>query len=231
MTTEQLALQAKDGNRAAKEALYFQVKPLMRKLASRYIPLCRQLHLTEDDLQQELYFALEKALQAFSADSEYCFVTYLNYPVQSVCRAMLHIQHGKLPKIPLSLEEPRSEDNGTLGASLEDLTTDIAEEFAHAELQQIVQTAVNRLPTLQKQIIQRYYFSNFPLARIAQELQLDLAQVRRQKQRALQNLRKNSAVCALQQAYFPQKTFFSSVLFQNPSDHIRPLLALLQSGA
>ncbi len=229
MTTEQLALQAKIGNRSAKETLYFQVKPLMRKLAARYVPLCRQQHISEDDLQQELYFALEKALQTFSADSEYRFVTYLNYPVQTVCRSMLHIQHDKLPEIPLSLEEPHGEEGNTIGTSLEDPYSDVFEDFACTELQKIMQTAVKNLPSPQKEIIKRYYFSNMSIAHIAQELYLDLAQVRRQKRLAIQNLHKNHAVRALHQAYFPQRTFLTT--FPTPSPNVHTLLTLLRNGA
>lgn len=84
--------------------------------------------ITMDDLEQEGFFAVLEAVEAFNPSKGWKFTSWLNYPLQNHVNAILGTRNGQAKHIPLnecsSLDEPISQesDDMTLGDSVEDQT-------------------------------------------------------------------------------------------------------------
>lgn len=133
MTNEELAVQAKAGDRAARDNLWECVRRLCCQLARRYFSLCGRAGIEREDLEQELYFGFLAALDAFDPASGNRFTSYLQFHVWNACAAALGIRNGRaLCPRPASLQSPLGDEEG---GELQDLIADETSEqpFAEAE--------------------------------------------------------------------------------------------------
>lgn len=83
MTNEQLAWNVQNGNRAALTELWGAVRPLLFSLAWKFYQKqgkerCSSHGVTLEDLQQEAFFALCDAVQAYKPEKGYQLTTYLS---------------------------------------------------------------------------------------------------------------------------------------------------------
>lgn len=74
-TQRTLIEQAKQGDKSALLALYNQYTPLFKKLCRNKASFCKMLEI--DDLLQECFIALEKAVKHYSFDIDASFMSYL----------------------------------------------------------------------------------------------------------------------------------------------------------
>ena len=97
MTNEQLTLDIQNGNRAALSQLWEAVRPLLFSLAWKFYirqgkERCAQRGVTLEDLQQESFFALCDAVQAYKPEKGYQLTTYLHYATENRFKACMGIQ-------------------------------------------------------------------------------------------------------------------------------------------
>lgn len=97
MTNEQLAWNVQNGNRAALTELWGAVRPLLLSMAWKFYQKqgkerCSSHGVTLEDLQQEAFFALYDAVQAYKPEKGYQLTTYLHYATENRFRACMGIQ-------------------------------------------------------------------------------------------------------------------------------------------
>ena len=165
MTNEELAVQAKAGDRAARDNLWECVRRLCCQLARRYFPLCERAGIEREDLEQELYFGFLAALDAFDPASGNRFTSYLQFHVWNAFAAALGIRNGRAmcPR-PASLQIPLGDEDG---GELQDMIADETSEqpFAEAEnrlycvqLRALLDDCLNGLDVRQADVIRSRYF-------------------------------------------------------------------------
>lgn len=104
MSNEELAILAQQGDREATGALWEQVKQLLYQLARRFYmrygaDCCAQRGVTMADLEQEAFFALLDAVEAYKPNGEYQFTTYLTKASKNRFRACMGLRkHNPLDR-------------------------------------------------------------------------------------------------------------------------------------
>lgn len=211
MTNEELALRIQSGDAESAGQLWEQVKLLAFKFAGRFLrrslDRCNRHGVTLDDLQQECFLAVMDAAQAYSPDSGYKFLSFLNFPLKNHFNALIGCR-GNQKENPLnnaaSLDEslPGAEDPSiTMMDALEDESVNFTEETEESDVQRVVREAVHRLKPFHRFLVERNYFQSFTLEQIAQEAGMDREQVRKHKQQALNELRRDKKIRELEPFY------------------------------
>lgn len=119
-TNEELAAQAKAGDREALAALWEQNRPLLgvmfRGLAAKSRERMAAAGVTFDDLEQEGYFAVVKAVELYDPQTGAKFSTFLRYPVMQRFFSAVGLRTSRQKKDPLSrarsLDEPLDGEDG-----------------------------------------------------------------------------------------------------------------------
>lgn len=193
MTNEDLAIQIQLGHTEHYAELWQSVRRLMHKIL--YAKLSRidlPNYLDREDIEQELYFALCNAVQAYDDTKPYKFTSYLEYQIMNAIRSAL-------PRKPLkeySYNQTAVDDENT------ELLEFIEDEAAELELQDVeltdiqtqVRQAVAELPKRERSVVSLYYFESQSLAQIAEKLSVSLEMVRSIKNKGLRILRQNKAI-------------------------------------
>ena len=98
MTNEELAVQIQAGEREQLPELWEQVHRLLALMFRRLLSQSPDNHtravsagITLEDLEQEGYFALLEAVDAYDPTSGYKFTAYLKYPVMKRFSLFTHI--------------------------------------------------------------------------------------------------------------------------------------------
>ena len=130
-TNEELAVQAQAGDKGAISQLWNQTRGIIFMILARCYnrnpDRFARCGVTMDDLEQEGFFAVQEAVEAFKSRQR-LDASWLNYPLQNHVNAVLGTRSGQVKHIPLnecsSLDEPISQesDDMTLGDSVEDQT-------------------------------------------------------------------------------------------------------------
>lgn len=94
MTNEELVLLIKGGEKERMADLWEQNKKLLRKLVSKYRFRAAMLCYDMDDLTQEAYFALERAVNAYNPEKALSFTSYLPFHIKNVMAEMLYTRNG-----------------------------------------------------------------------------------------------------------------------------------------
>lgn len=169
MTNEELAIQIQLGHTEHYTELWYNVRRLMHKIL--YAKLSRiglPNYIAAEDMEQELYFALCKAVQAYDDTKSYKFTSYLEYQVMNAIRCALP---GK-PLQEYSYNQTAGDDESTeLVEFIPDNTA--AERLQDIELTDIqtkVRQAVAELPKRERSVVSLYYFDSQSLAQIAEKL-------------------------------------------------------------
>ncbi len=141
-TNEALALRAKAGDREALAALWEQNRPLLglmfRRLAAKSRERTAAAGVTLEDLEQEGWFAIVKAVELYDPQSGAKFSTFLRYPVMQRFFAAVGLRTSRQKGDPLSralsLDEPLDSEDGD-GAARGELVPDpaAAQAFQSAE--------------------------------------------------------------------------------------------------
>ena len=203
-TNEELAVQAKTGDRDAVSQLWNQTRGIVfLKLArcyNRNPDRFARCGVTMDDLEQEGFFAVLEAVEAFNPSKGWKFTSWLNYPLQNHVNAVLGTRSGQIKHILLnecsSLDEPVSQesDDITLGDSIED--KEAAEDFQEAENraynQQLHDTLEICLATLaepMERAVRGQYYENKSLKELGQELGVSYQYARNLRNNGIRKLR------------------------------------------
>ena len=192
MTNEELAeLIQKTDSKTAKAELWEQNKGIIYRLARHYYnPTSPH---TLEDLVQQGYFALLKAVKSYKREKGYKFTSYLPFSFQCTIR-------GLDMNTYISLDTPISEENeNTLADAIPDNST--LEELETAlnltAERQAIYNALSRLEPLQRDIITSIYFHGETLASISKRLSRSIEAIRQRHQRILKDLSKHPELMEL----------------------------------
>lgn len=193
MTNEELAIQIQLGHTELYTELWQSVRWLMHKiLRSKLLRLKLPNYLASEDMEQELYFALCNAVQAYDDTKPYKFNTYLEYQI-------MHTIRSALPSKPLhetSYNQTTGEDEDT---ELIDFIVDdtAAEKLTAIELTDIqtqTRQAVAELPYNERKAITLYYFKNLKYKQVGGIMGINEATAKKRVQKGLQILRQNKSI-------------------------------------
>ena len=114
-SNEELATLIKQGDNGYLPQLWEQVRKIVVMIATKYFNrLENKCGLELDDLIQEGYFGVLKAVEYYKPDSEYKFSSYLNLNLKNVFDKMTGIRYGgendKILNCALSLDAPIEND-------------------------------------------------------------------------------------------------------------------------
>ncbi|MCH5297827.1 MAG: sigma-70 family RNA polymerase sigma factor [Ruminococcus sp.] len=193
MTNEDLAIQIQLGHTEHYAELWNKVKRLMHKIL--YAKLSRielPNYLDSEDIEQELYFALCNAVQAYDDTKPYKFTSYLEYQIMNAIRSVM-------PRKPLneySYNQTAGEDEDTeLLEFIEDETAVLEmQDIELTDIQTQVRQAVAELPKRERSVINLYHFGGQSLSQIAENLSVSPQMVRSIKNKGLRILRQNKAI-------------------------------------
>lgn len=210
MTNEQLTLDIQNGNRAALTELWGAVRPLLFSLAWKFYirqgkERCSSHGVTLEDLQQEAFFALYDAVQAYKPEKGYQLTTYLHYATENRFKACMGIQ-GKADALNhadrLERPIPGDEEGREQGDSIPDekaeaalLAVDDQEEQAH--FHNVLEQALGELSVVQSAVLRHRFTYRHTRQHTAEALHITPQDVRREEARALQLLRGKPAVVCL----------------------------------
>lgn len=117
MNNEKLCILISSGKRELLSDLYMQNKGIIYKYSrsfyNRHKRRCEKCGIEIDDLMNEAFFALCKAVESYCKHREYKFTTYLTYPLKSHFNALIERRTNKTLNEPLnncaSLDKPLEE--------------------------------------------------------------------------------------------------------------------------
>lgn len=209
MTNEQLALNVQDGNRAALTELWGAVRPLLFSLAWKFYirqgkQRCSSHGVTLEDLQQETFFALCDAVQAYKPEKGYQLTTYLHYATENRFKACMGIQgkedalnHADRLERPLPGEEERQQGDTIPDEQAQAALEAVDDASQQEQLQAVLGEALEALPAPQGDVLRLRFACRKTRPETAQALGISPQEVRKAEQRALQLLRVKPAVLAL----------------------------------
>ena len=219
-TNAALAALAAAGNTFALGQLWEINKGLLHRLFwqwySKNKAVADSAGLTIEDFDQEAFFAVQAAAQAFDPEKG-TFATLLGYYVQNRISKVVCGEHGRLMTTedgrevrisanPLngstSIDTPLDDTDGG-SATLGDLQEDPAaaqafqtaeDELYTEELHAALEEALNKLTAKQADVVRRHYFGGKCLSEIAQEDNTTISAPYNHEQAAFLALRRNPAL-------------------------------------
>lgn len=206
MTNEQLANQAQTGSRAALTELWGAVRPLLFSLAWKFYSRqgkerCSSHGVTLEDLQQEAFFALCDAVGAFDEGKGYLFTTYLSRATENRFRACMGIRGKRDPlnaadrlERPLPGEEERQQGDTIPDEQAQAALEAVDDAAQQEQLQAVLGEALEALPAPQGDVLRLRFLGQRTRQQTADALGLTLADVRREEQKALVQLRGRPSV-------------------------------------
>lgn len=212
MTNEQLALNIQNGNRAALAELWGAVRPLLLSMAWKFYTRqgkerCSTHGVTLEDLQQETFFALYDAVQAYKPEKGYLLTTYLSRATENRFKACMGIQ-GKLDALNhadrLERPIPGDEEGREQGDVIPDEKAEAA-LFAVDDRQEqehfhnVLEQALGELSVVQGAVLRHRFTRKHTRKETAEALHITAEAVRREEARALQLLRGKPVVLCLRE--------------------------------
>lgn len=212
MENERLALLSQQGERQALGKLWEGLRPLLFSLAWKFYQKqgkerCSFHGITLEDLQQEAFFALWDAVQAYKPEKGYQLTTYLHYATENRFRACMGIQ-GKLDALNHAdrLERPIPGDDE--GREQGDVIPDeqaerellnVDEKAEQAHFHNVLEQALGELSVVQGAVLRHRFTRKYTRQQTAETLHITPQQVRREEARALQLLRRKPSVLCLRE--------------------------------
>lgn len=159
MTNEDLAIRIQLGHTEHYAELWHKVKRLMFKiLYSKISRIELPNYLDREDIEQELYFALCKAVQAYDDTKPYKFTSYLEYQVMNAVRCALPSK--PLKEYSYNQTAGNNEDTELL-EFIEDETAELEmQDIELTDIQTKVRQAVAELPKRERSVVSLYYFDS-----------------------------------------------------------------------
>lgn len=204
MTNEELAIQAKAGDKGAITQLWSQTRGIVFLKLARYYnrnpERFARCGVTMDDLEQEGFFAVQEAVEAFNPDKGWKFTSWLNYPLQNRVNAILGIKNGYIKRIALnecySLDEPISQesDDMTLGDSVEDQTAleafqGVEDRTYNSQLHDTLEVCLSFLEKPMERAVRGQYYENKSLKELGQEMGVSYQYARNLRNNGIRKLR------------------------------------------
>ena len=200
MTNEELVIRIQDGESDLYTQLWENTKYLLfRIMRSKLIGTRIPAHITVEDLQQEMFFALIKAVNYYDRDKYTLFSSYLTYPVLTVLNNTVY--RDKSPTMEESYNEPITDDDGKTTERIEFIIDAKSEEsFYDIELNDLqlhVRQAVAALKERERAAVSLKFFHNCTEAEIAERLDVSLSRAGQLLNNGLSSLRRNRDILNL----------------------------------
>lgn len=198
MTNEEIVIRIQDGETELYPLLWDKTKLLLFKIMrSKTFNTRLPTHITVEDLEQEMFFALCKAVNYFDREKGLLFTSYLTYPVLTVLRDTIFCDKSTVKET--SFNEPindvgeKEKWSTVIDAKSEQAFFDIE----ISEIQIKVRAAVAALPERQRAAVSLYFFHGSTLSEIAEQLQVNTLRAGQIINTALRTLRRKPDIIAL----------------------------------
>ena len=174
---------------------------------NKYKDRCDQLGLSADDLYQESFFAIEKAVRKYRPEKNVKFLTYAGWPLkaQFFCVAKMHSTGWQNNNVysAISLDEENNEPETRLLDCVSDETAETEIETVIVKdytdnLRRDLDEAMSALTSHQAKILKKRYYEDLRPAEIARELHIKRASLTRPFQQALETLKANQKLSQYQ---------------------------------
>lgn len=160
--------------------------------------------LTIDDLEQEAFFALLNAVEAFNPSGGYTFLNSLQYAAKTRFFELIGMRTAKGKNDPLTNADrlEREIAVGNSSAPLGDLLPDeeaesqpetVENDLNREQLLEVLSVIMDRLTPTEREVIEGIYFKGKTLARLAEEHGKSYNAIRQQRQSALRKLKRQGS--------------------------------------
>lgn len=197
MTNEELVIRIQDGETDLYRDLWENNKKLIiqimkNKLHSAILPC----YISLEDLEQEMYFALCKAVKYYDRKKPYYFSTYLNYPILSVLNKLVF--NDKSIEKECSFNTKIADNDGKTIEKW-DLVSDPDSNKAYKKIENEdindrVRQAVAALKDRERAAIELYYFDNRTYEEIAELFHVSRSRAEQIIKHAVRMLRRDPSV-------------------------------------
>lgn len=209
MTNEELALAYQRGDLAAANRLWEQnqrfIAVITGQLYRSFSDKCQLAGVTYEDLQQEAYFAVIAAAEAYDPGKGFKFLAFLKYPLKNAFNSLLGFRGKRDPLNSCSsLDEPiGEEEDATKADFLADVTAPQAferkeEAIYNQELRQALETALGTLQEPLQEVIRGRYFEGHTLEGQGKACGLSISGVQQRERKALRAMRRGRAYSCLE---------------------------------
>ncbi|MBQ1437033.1 MAG: sigma-70 family RNA polymerase sigma factor [Ruminococcus sp.] len=201
MTNEELAIQIQLGHTEHYGELWAKCRKLLFMLLRQRVSGLRlPNYITPDDLEQEMYFALCRAVQSYDDTKPFSFTSYLNYSVTNVLRDFLPAK--LMPEYSYNQTIPNDDGESELIDFIEDESAQHGyERIELTDLQRITRQAVAELPRREGEAVRLFYFYGMTHNQIAERKGVNVEIIRSRKRKGIEILRRNRALLALHDEY------------------------------
>ncbi len=205
MTNEELAAQAKAGDKDALAQLWEQNRGLLSKLfrglANKAGDRMAAMGVTAEDIEQSFFLAVALAVRLYEPERGVLFASFLSYPVKQVFFELVGWRTEQQRRDPLgqsiSLDEPISHDDGseTTRSELvpdpaaERQFEDIEEHMYTEQLHIALEDCISTLDERQAAVIRARYFEDMKLSDIGERFGITTSRVGELERDAMRKMR------------------------------------------
>lgn len=197
-TNEEWAILAKQGDKEAMRELWEQNQGLLFILMRRFFPLCSKYGLTPEDLMQDAYFALARAVDAYDPDKPLLLSSYLSYHVRNAAHDALGHRGRKDNTVPsmVSFDELLPGTDGiTFADAIEDENAAaelelVQDDWLREQLRACLDDCMADMPPDQADTLRSRYFEGKTLQATADTMMTNRERVRQLESKGLRYLRK-----------------------------------------
>ncbi|MBR6119371.1 MAG: sigma-70 family RNA polymerase sigma factor [Oscillospiraceae bacterium] len=208
MTDEELALKIQNGEKSLIAELWKQVERKIRIYVNHELQIdsmhyrAASVGVTKEDLYQEGYFALLRAIKAYNPDKGFRFVSYLKYTVKNSVADAIHIRTPGDRDNPtyraISIYSPIADDSESQLLDFLQDPKDQFEEIEEAEQRKCIEKDVGDsiadLSPVQRRIILSRYYKLMTLSEIGKSEGISGQRVSQIENLALDQLRKDARI-------------------------------------
>lgn len=209
MTNEALTMRIKAGETYLMDELWSQVYGFVcsqaHKFYDTYTARCKNLGLEVEDLQQEAFLAIHKAIEGYDAEKGVTFLTYAGYHLKHAFFSVTKMNYTgwqkNMARQALSLDAPAYTDNEEISiadtfSSGEDVETLVLDKVYNEKLGRDLNSAIGELNPAWQEAIYAIYFYGLRPVELARRQGVARSVVGRKKKRALETLRENLLIQA-----------------------------------
>ena len=222
MSNEQMAELIKSGNKDLLPALWENVRNFVYMYCNRFylsqLKLCQAANIDIDDLAQEGYFSLLKAVKSYDPEKGYKLLTYMSYHLKNSFNELIGLRTKKEQKDilnnSLSLYTPLGDDLiiADTVADDNDYIGTAESKLYNEELHNDLEKELNMLEPIKSDILRQIYYEGHTEAEAAQNMQLTLSYTRGLKQSALNKLRRSKRLKIYREDIISRNAYKSSFI-------------------
>jgi len=219
MSNEEATSLIKNGCKDLIAELWGSVRPFVimyySRLYNSQIELCRASGVLLDDLIQEGYFALLKAIDSYKPERGYKLLTYMTYNLKNIFYELVGIRSCKRDALnrAISLHTPINDEGIELIDTIEAASEDMQEaerRIYNTKLHEDLEEALKELEPIKTSVIREIYYNGHTARETGVIAGIPEARVPSIKQSALEALRRNKAIRAYRNDIISRHAYKSS---------------------